>query len=266
MSVRLPVIRQLSAIIASFVLTVMLATPLAVSGGGAALAAENMVVAQAFPGQGQYQMPPAFEINEDDADQADTNQTDTEEQNAAAPNNASMASTTAANPAPPRQEQTPDEAGNSGNDYVLDSGDRLRVTVFGEEDLSGEFEIDGKGRIYMPLIGAVTVGNKTLQGAQNQIINLLMPDYLKNPKVSLEVMNYRDFYILGEVNSPGNFPFQNGLTVINAVALAGGYTGRASKENITVVRNKDPKQKETRIGLEEIVFPGDILRVKQRLF
>ena len=150
--------------------------------------------------------------------------------------------------------------------YVLDSGDRLRVIVFGEEDLSGTFEIDGTGRIYMPLIGGVQIGNKTISGAQKEIATKLHPGYLKNPKISIEVTNYRDFYILGEVKSPGNLPYRNGLTVINAVALAGGYTGRASKENITVVRTKDPDQKEVRIGLEDVVLPGDILRVKQRLF
>ncbi len=248
MSVRLSVIRQLSAIIASFVLTIMLAAPLTVSSGTPAFAGETIVLAQAFPGEGQYQMPPAFEIEEEE---------DSFGSNMASAN---------ADAEPSDRTLTAAAEDEPESDYVLDSGDKLRVTVFGEEDLSGEFEIDGKGRIYMPLIGAVKVGGKTLQGAQGEIINLLKPDYLKNPKVSIEVMNYRDFYILGEVNSPGNFPFQNGLTVINAIALAGGYTGRASKENITVVRTKDPEQKETRIGLEEVVNPGDILRVKQRLF
>ena len=111
----------------------------------------------------------------------------------------------------------------SGLQYKLGPGDNLRVTVFGEEDLSGEFEVDGNGRISMPLIDVVDLQNRSLRDAEAQIVAMLLDGYLRNPKVSVDVLNYRPFYILGEVNEPGSYPYRAGMTVLNAVVLAGGY-------------------------------------------
>ena len=120
--------------------------------------------------------------------------------------------------------------------YQLGPGDKLRVTVFGEEDLSGEFEIDGSGRISMPLIGVVDLRSKSLRQAEAEIVAMLLDGYLRNPKVSVDVLNYRPFYILGEVNEPGSYPYRAGMTVLNAVVLAGGYTPRADEDDITIQR------------------------------
>jgi len=150
--------------------------------------------------------------------------------------------------------------------YQLGSGDQIKVTVYGEEDLSGEFEIDGTGTISLPLIGSVTIGGQILTDAQSLIAEQLSDGFLINPRVSIEVLNYRPFYILGEVNSPGSYPYVSGMTVLNAIALASGFTYRASENKIEVTRRIEGEEQKIRIKLTEAVLPGDILRVPERLF
>lgn len=153
--------------------------------------------------------------------------------------------------------------------YELGPGDKLRVTVFGEEDLSGEFEVDGNGRISMPLIGAVDVNRQSLRQAESAIAEKLLDGYLRNPKVSVDVLNYRPFYILGEVNEPGSYPYRAGMTVLNAVVLAGGYTVRADEDDITLHRGTDatsPDDDGVPVGQNTVVLPGDIVRVHERFF
>lgn len=156
--------------------------------------------------------------------------------------------------------------GGSNFEYTLGAGDKLRVTVFGEPDLSGEFEVDSTGRLSMPLVGEVQATNKSIREVGKAIEAMLSQGYLKDPKVSIDVMNYRPFFILGEVMKPGSYPYVNGMTVVNAVALAGGYTYRAQKGEITIVRAGDNNKTEQRI--EEIgeVLPGDVVRVPERFF
>ncbi len=150
--------------------------------------------------------------------------------------------------------------------YTLGSGDRVRVTVFGEEDLSGEFEVDGSGFISMPLIGEVEAGGLTLRQLEKAISEKLLDGYLKTPRVSVEVRDYRPFYILGEVKEPGNYPYVNGMTVLNAVALAGGYTYRARKKRLLITRANDAERAEQPATENTVVFPGDIVRVPERFF
>ena len=153
-----------------------------------------------------------------------------------------------------------------GSAYTLGTGDRLRVTVFGEPELSGEFDVDSIGKISMPLIGDVPVMGLTISQASNSIVQKLVGGYLKDPKVSIDVMNYRPFFILGEVLKPGSYPSTSNLTVVNAVAMAGGYTYRADKDDITIVRANDPRKTEQKIGETGTVMPGDVLRVPERFF
>ena len=150
--------------------------------------------------------------------------------------------------------------------YKLGSGDKLRVTVFGDEDLSGEFDVDGAGNFSMPLIGKVVSGGMTIDQAEDEVERLLLDGYLVNPRVSIEVLNYRPFYILGEVNNPGSYAFVSGMTVLNAVALAGGYTYRAREENVRINRATDPEKQEVPVSITEVVLPGDIIRVPERHF
>src|SRR5215831_3550386 len=120
--------------------------------------------------------------------------------------------------------------------YRLGTGDKVRVTVFGEKDLSGDFDVNDQGVVALPLIGPTKLAGKTISEAEAQITQSYAKDYLVNPRVNVEVLNYRPFFILGEVKNPGSYPFVNGMTVVNAVALAGGYTPRANPKNIEVKR------------------------------
>ncbi|MDG4720109.1 MULTISPECIES: polysaccharide biosynthesis/export family protein [Thalassospira] len=150
--------------------------------------------------------------------------------------------------------------------YTLGSGDKVRVTVFGEQDLSGEFEISGDGQISLPLIGNLDAGGKSLRQLKETMESALREGYLKDPKVAIEVMNYRPFYILGEVNEPGSYPYVSGMSVLNAVALGGGFTYRADKEDILIIRGGDESRKPEKATPETVVLPGDIVRVEERFF
>jgi len=149
--------------------------------------------------------------------------------------------------------------------YRLGSGDRLKIKVFDEEDVSGEFEIDGNGRISMPLIGSVDAGGRTSKQLEDVIVLAFQDGYIRNPQVSVEVMNYRPFYIIGEVNSPGSYPYRNGLTVLTAVAMGGGFTFRADEDDIKVTRS-NTNGEPVRVKVDDIVLPGDVVRVEERLF
>ncbi len=150
--------------------------------------------------------------------------------------------------------------------YILGTGDQLRVTVFDEADLSGQFEVDGSGNISMPLIGQVEAGGLSLPELEERIKLKLLDGYLKKPQISIEVMNYRPFYILGEVNNPGSYPYVSGMTVLNAIALAGGYTYRAKTDKLFLTRDSDPAETKREVTEDTVVMPGDIIRVMERFF
>jgi len=151
-------------------------------------------------------------------------------------------------------------------EYTLGSGDQLRVTVFGHEDLSGEFFVDGSGTVSLPLIGQIKAGGQNARQIERKIVDMLKPDYLKNPRVSVEVLNYRPFYIIGEVKNPGSYPFVSGMKVINAIALAGGYTYRARENELLVSRASDPDRKKRPATHYTVILPGDVIEVPERFF
>lgn len=155
----------------------------------------------------------------------------------------------------------PDAAG-----YELGSGDKIRVTVFGEEDLSGTFVVDGKGVVAMPLIGQVGVGGLDVRAAEQKLVAEYKRGFLKRPRVSIEILNFRPFYILGEVKEPGSYPYVDGMSVVEAVAVAGGFTYRAKKEFVEVQRGEDDAKKELRLPVTARVQPGDVIRVEERFF
>jgi protein involved in polysaccharide export with SLBB domain len=150
--------------------------------------------------------------------------------------------------------------------YRLGPGDQVRLTVFRHQDLSGQFEIDGEGFLAMPLVGEVRSAGLTARELENSIEDQLKNSgYLVNPQVSVEVLNYRPFYIIGEVNNPGSYQYVNGMTVANAVALAGGYTPRADQGDITITRGgSNGEHVEAKPGTE--VLPGDIIKIAERFF
>lgn len=153
------------------------------------------------------------------------------------------------------------EAG-TGDDYRLGTGDRVRVTVFGQEQLSGEYEVDATGHIAMPLVSRIQAQNRTAGELETTIATALTPDFLRDPQVSVEVLSYRPFYILGEIRQPGSYPYVNGMTVWNAVALAGGFTYRARKSTVTLRRGDS----ELRVPLDSLVQPGDVIEIRERFF
>lgn len=151
----------------------------------------------------------------------------------------------------------------AGDLYRLGSGDEVRMTVFGEEDLTGTYTVDGAGRLALPLIGGVEVGGLTTGEAEGRIAARFADGYLRDPRIALEVLNFRPFYILGEVRTPGAYPYADGLTVMGAVALGGGFTYRADEDDIEVTRNEGAPMP---MPLEAPVLPGDVIRVHQRFF
>lgn len=159
----------------------------------------------------------------------------------------------------------PGGGGDAKSFYRLGAGDKLRIVVFGEDDLSGEFEVDSGGSLSLPLIGEIVAAAKTPRDLERDVARTLSDGYLVNPRVSIEVLNYRPFFILGEVKEPGKYPYVNGMTVLNAVAVAGGYTYRARKDQIVIVRGGD-SGRETMAQEGSSVLPGDIIRVPERLF
>lgn len=150
--------------------------------------------------------------------------------------------------------------------YTLAGGDKLRVVVFGNLNLGGEFTIGGSGFISLPLIGDVDVRGLTSTQLQSRIAAQLANGYLKDPRVAVEVLSTRPFYILGEVNHPGEYQFADGLTVRAAIAQAGGYTYRAKTRVVLIKHAGDAAELELPVTSATMVSPGDVIRIKERWF
>jgi polysaccharide export outer membrane protein len=162
--------------------------------------------------------------------------------------------------------QDASEAGATGVAYRLGAGDKLQVDVFNQADLTGEYTLDGNGGFTMHLIGRVDAAGLTATELEALLVSRLKPDYLVNPRVTVRVQDFRPFYIIGEVKSPSSYAYVDGMTYLTAVAIAGGYTYRAKKDVVFVVRGDDPDREEIRLDVNDKVQPGDIIRVGERLF
>ncbi len=152
------------------------------------------------------------------------------------------------------------------DEYRVDSGDRLRVTVFGQPDLSGEFAVDGSGQVGLPLILPLAARGMTTAEFGRAVEEALRERLLRNPSVSVEITQYRPFFILGEVNQPGQYAYVNGMTVRTAAAIAGGFTYRASTSGVTITRRTTMGTFEGAASAEAGVMPGDTIVIKERLF
>ena len=150
--------------------------------------------------------------------------------------------------------------------YQLGLGDRIRISVFNQEDLSGDYSLDGKGRFSMPLIGAVKAEGLTPAQLENLLTSKFKPDYLVNPRVYVQVISYRPYYLIGEALGTGAFPYIAGMTYLKAIAIAGGFSYRAKKDYVFVIRAEDIEQEEVKVDINERVKPGDIIRVAERMF
>lgn len=150
--------------------------------------------------------------------------------------------------------------------YRIDSGDTVRVTVFGEPDLSGAFEVDADGRLNLALIGPVAVRNLTPDQARDIIRDAYGDGYLRQPDIAVEIIAFRPFFIVGEVNQPGSYDYVPGMNVLNAIALGGGMTYRGDEDDIEILRGNDSSRVAIPATLATIVMPGDIIRVAERYF
>lgn len=150
--------------------------------------------------------------------------------------------------------------------YTLDAGDRLRVIVFGQDSLSNSYGVDGGGRISMPLIGQIEARGRTTQQLQGAIEGRLRAGYLREPRVSVEVEQYRPFFVLGEVNTSGQYPFVNQMTVQTAVAIAGGYSPRANRGYAELTRVINGEITTLAVPINTPMRPGDTVVIKERYF
>jgi polysaccharide export outer membrane protein len=154
----------------------------------------------------------------------------------------------------------------SGGAYRLDSGDQLRLVVFGQAELTGSYTVDGSGMISMPLIPAVRARGLTTAELEEAIGAELRRGVVRNPSVSVQIEAFRPFFILGEVREPGSYPYVHGMTVLTAVAIAGGFTERAQKSYVSITRTVDDSAVEARAERHTLVRPGDVIFVLERYF
>ncbi|MFK7901623.1 MAG: polysaccharide biosynthesis/export family protein [Nitratireductor sp.] len=150
--------------------------------------------------------------------------------------------------------------------YHLDAGDRLRITVFEQANLSNTYSVDKGGYLSFPLIGSVQARGKTLKEVERNIAMQLRDGFIRNPDVSVEVDRYRPFYIMGEVNAAGQYTYVPGMTAQNAVAIAGGFTGRAQQQDVDVTRHANGKIVNGRVPFSDPIMPGDTLYLRERLY
>jgi protein involved in polysaccharide export with SLBB domain len=157
--------------------------------------------------------------------------------------------------------------GGKDPDYRLGANDRVRIIVFGQPTLTGEYTLDGNGVLAFPLIGSVAASGQSPTQLQKAIAAKLDPDYLQNPSVSAEVITRRPFYVIGEVQKPGNYPYVTDMTALQAVAMAGGYTYRARQNNLYLKR-LDANGRMVRVAAtpETQIQPGDTVEIKERYF
>jgi protein involved in polysaccharide export with SLBB domain len=150
--------------------------------------------------------------------------------------------------------------------YRLATGDRIRINIFNHDELSGEYQLDGEGRFSMPLIGVVEAEDLNSGELEVLLVQRFKPDFLVNPHIFIQLITYRPYYLIGEALGKGAFPYVAGMTYLTAIANAGGYTYRAKKDWVFVIRGDDPEQEELKLSVEEKVQPGDIIRIAERLF
>jgi len=150
--------------------------------------------------------------------------------------------------------------------YTLDSGDKLRVVVFGQDGITNSYTVDAGGNVNLPLIGTVPARGISTQQLAKSIADRLRQGYVREPHVTVEVETYRPFFILGEVTNPGQYPYVANMTVETAVAIAGGFGARATKKTVELTRNSTTQRMRGSVPLNYPLQPGDTIVVKERWF
>lgn len=166
-----------------------------------------------------------------------------------------------------RAEVTPADPGSDAeSSYMLGTGDRVRIKVYGEADITGEYELDVNGIVSVPLAGRVKAKGLTTRQLEKAIATALSRGIVRDPRVSAEIATYRPFYILGEVKKAGEYPYKSGLTVLDAVASAGGYTYRANESKVVIRRAGSNVEETIPLSAPVPVYPGDNIRIPERYF
>lgn len=152
--------------------------------------------------------------------------------------------------------------------YKLGNGDKIKISVFGEKELSDTYLVNEEGYISVPLVGDIDVKGHTIQGVRDILVKRLSDGYLVDPSVAIEVAEFRPIYIMGEVRDPGRYSFSTDMTVRNAVALAGGFTYRAKQDSFRILRdqNKNTVYQIEGVKPDTKIEPGDTILVKERFF
>lgn len=150
--------------------------------------------------------------------------------------------------------------------YRLRPNDRLRVRVYNEPEISGEYQVDASGFISIPLAGRIRAGGQTTERVERMIVSRLNEGVIRDPKVNVEVIAHAPFYILGEVKKPAELPYRPGLLVLDAIAAAGGYTYRADEKRVFIRRAGSLVEEVHTMDAPIPVFPGDNIRVPERYF
>ncbi len=151
-------------------------------------------------------------------------------------------------------------------DYTLGVGDTVRINVYGQEEMSQEYTVEPDGVISLPLAGTVGAAGYSAREIEQAIVTKLHPDYMVNPKVSVEVIGFRSMYVLGEVQQPGKYEYVPNMTVMQAVAIAGGYTYRAAENSAEVTRHVKGALKTFTVDDKTMLKPGDTILIKRRWF
>jgi polysaccharide export outer membrane protein len=161
--------------------------------------------------------------------------------------------------------QTPPSA-SSADSYILGPNDRIRLKVYGETDITGEYEIDNTGQVSIPLAGHIKAAGATTRQLEKSIASALSKGIVRDPRVNVEIAQYRPYYILGEVKKSGEYPYRHGLTVMDAVASAGGFTYRANENKVFLRRSGAGAEETYPLDAPVPVFPGDNIRIPERYF
>jgi polysaccharide export outer membrane protein len=175
-----------------------------------------------------------------------------------------FAASAAAEPKTPPSAAPP--ADNPADNYVLGPNDRVRLKVYGEPDIAGEYEIDSSGQISVPLAGHIRAAGLTTKQLERAIASALSKGIVRDPRVNVEIALYRPYYILGEVKKSGEYPYRLGLTVMDAIASAGGFTYRANEHKVILRRSGAGAEEVYPLDSPILVFPGDNIRIPERYF
>ncbi len=167
---------------------------------------------------------------------------------------------------PPFSTQGQAAAYEFGSGYRVGAGDRLSIRVAGEQDLTGEYVVDATGVLSMPYVQSVPVAGLNTGQIERLVVRKLQAGYLRDPKVSVQAISLRPFYIMGEVTTGGSFPYQPGITVQNAIAIAGGYSTRADKGVVLITRRSATGTNTYKVPVTTQIYPGDIVFIRERWF